>query len=384
MSEYQYYEFLAIDRPLTAEETGVLRRLSNRARITPVSFVNAYNWGDFKGDPDKLMQYYFDAHVYVTNWMTALFMLRLPIDTLSKETVDAFQVSYMLDFKATRTHWIITWCLEESEDYDRFGQESGEGWMARLAPARDELLRGDMRSLYIGWLAGVTQGTVDNDQMEPLKVSGLKELTSSQQALAEFLEVDPDLLAGCGTGREEFQHETVSPNEMEKWIEDLPEKEIRAFIRQILDGKGPQAERALKNKFAMWRRSLQQSIDKPSLRSVGELWNNAEKAEKIRLEQEEQDRKQQEIRCRKDREVYLKNLSNDFPKMWRSIEKTVKRGSGLAYDEACNAIVDVSDAHALAGSLSRFRQELETFMVGHMRRKALFQRLIKAGIWKNP
>ncbi|WP_319549333.1 hypothetical protein [Desulfogranum marinum] len=84
MSEYQYYEFLSIDRPLTADEMAQLRALSTRAVITPVSFTNEYNWGDFKGDPSKLMQYYFDAHVYVANWMTAIFMVRLPIEALSK------------------------------------------------------------------------------------------------------------------------------------------------------------------------------------------------------------------------------------------------------------------------------------------------------------
>jgi hypothetical protein len=34
MSEYQYYEFQAIDRPLAAEETDELRSYSTRARIT--------------------------------------------------------------------------------------------------------------------------------------------------------------------------------------------------------------------------------------------------------------------------------------------------------------------------------------------------------------
>src|SRR3989339_627592 len=111
MSEYQYYEFLAIDRPLTFEETKDLRKLSTRARITPVSFTNEYNWGDFKGDPDKLMQRYFDAHVYVANWMTAIFMVRLPIEALSKEIAKALAVNYKLDFKAVQTHWIITWSL---------------------------------------------------------------------------------------------------------------------------------------------------------------------------------------------------------------------------------------------------------------------------------
>ena len=100
MSEYQYYEFLAIDQPLTADETAELRALSTRATITPVSFTNEYNWGDFAGDPDKLMQRYFDAHVYVANWRTAIFMVRLPIEALTKETAKAVRVPYLLDIKA--------------------------------------------------------------------------------------------------------------------------------------------------------------------------------------------------------------------------------------------------------------------------------------------
>ena len=142
MSEYQYYEFLAIDRPLTADEMEELRALSTRATITPVSFTNEYNWGDFKGNPDKLMQRYFDAHVYVANWMTAIFMVRLPIEALTQETAKAVAAPYLLDIKPTKTHWIITWSLEESENYDRFGMEDGRGWMARLAPVRDELRAG--------------------------------------------------------------------------------------------------------------------------------------------------------------------------------------------------------------------------------------------------
>lgn len=50
MSEYQYYEFQAIDRPLTAKEIDKLRSYSTRAHITPTSLINEYSWGDFKGD----------------------------------------------------------------------------------------------------------------------------------------------------------------------------------------------------------------------------------------------------------------------------------------------------------------------------------------------
>ena len=78
MSEYQYYEFRSIDRPLTRGEMDELRTLSTRAEITPTSFTNTYHWGDFKGDPNQLMNRYFDAFVYVANWGTHRLMFRIP------------------------------------------------------------------------------------------------------------------------------------------------------------------------------------------------------------------------------------------------------------------------------------------------------------------
>src|SRR6202021_2874773 len=60
MSEYQYYEFQAIHRPVSEADRQALRDLSTRARITATSFTNTYEWGDFKGDPAKLMEQWFD------------------------------------------------------------------------------------------------------------------------------------------------------------------------------------------------------------------------------------------------------------------------------------------------------------------------------------
>ena len=68
--------------------------------------------------------------------------------------------------------------------------------------------------------------------------------------------------------------------------------------------------------------------------------------------------------------------------MWESLQQTVQRGSGLAYDEVCRSIVDIGEAHARFGNRSRFKNELEKFMACHMRRKALIQRVVRAGLWK--
>jgi hypothetical protein len=82
MSEYQYYEFATIDRPLSADEQADLRAISTRAQITPTSFVNHYEWGDLKADPRRLVERCFDAFLYLASWGTHRLMFRLPIEVL--------------------------------------------------------------------------------------------------------------------------------------------------------------------------------------------------------------------------------------------------------------------------------------------------------------
>jgi hypothetical protein len=87
MSEYQVYEFIALDRPLTAKQMAELRAISTRAEITPTRFWNEYHWGGLKADPAELVARYFDAHLYFTNWGTRRLIFRLP-----KARVDAKQM----------------------------------------------------------------------------------------------------------------------------------------------------------------------------------------------------------------------------------------------------------------------------------------------------
>lgn len=90
MSEYQYYEFRAVDRPLTNEQILELRRYSSRAEITATTFSVEYNWGDFKGDPRRWMDQYFDAFVHLANWGRRWFMLRIPSHVLNAEIVSEY------------------------------------------------------------------------------------------------------------------------------------------------------------------------------------------------------------------------------------------------------------------------------------------------------
>jgi hypothetical protein len=381
MSEYQYYEFLAIDRPLTQQEMDSLRALSSRAHITPVSFSNEYNWGDLRGNPREWMKRFFDLHVYVANWGSAVFMIRLPLNVFDAKVFHSFTVDDTFEVEPSPTHRVLMWSARDSENYDRFVHEDGESWMARLAPLREELLRGDLRSLYIGWLAAVTLTLVEEEELEPMALDGLGNFTAAQKALAEFLEVDIDLLEGVGLAGREHPTQDPSPQEVDGWLAGLPSGEVQELLRQLLSGQGTQAERVLKTRFLAWRRSLKELPEAPR-RSVKILWKEAEKAKELRLRRKIEERKQEEIKKRKEREEYLSTLAKNFPWSWKTVQKCVERGSGLGYNEACGHLVDLSEAYSLHSSPAAFQEEFQRFMTEHRRRRTLVERLVNVGLWK--
>ncbi|MGD9857462.1 MAG: hypothetical protein AB7U20_21175 [Planctomycetaceae bacterium] len=50
MSEYQYVEFRAVDRPLTDAELDFANQQSTRAEVSRWSLRNEYHYGSFRGD----------------------------------------------------------------------------------------------------------------------------------------------------------------------------------------------------------------------------------------------------------------------------------------------------------------------------------------------
>src|SRR5262245_28264130 len=118
MSEYQYYEFRAFDKPLTEKQQAELRALSTRAEITAYSFTNEYHWGDFKGNPDVLMEKYFDAFFYIANWGTRRLMFRLPRDLLDLDAMRPYFVGDTFSLQTHRDCVVIEWRGEDEEGRD--------------------------------------------------------------------------------------------------------------------------------------------------------------------------------------------------------------------------------------------------------------------------
>jgi hypothetical protein len=380
MSEYQYFEFLAIDRPLSAREMDYLRAISTRARITPASFVNEYNWGSLKADPVDFMRRFFDAHVYLANWGEALFMVRLPLEAIDEKTLEAFCTTSHLTVEKLPDHWLLTWSLlGETEEYDPFDFIEETGWMARLAPVREELLRGDLRSLSIGWLRAMTTGEAGVDAVVPAAMNGLQEWTGAQMALAEFLDVDKDLLAGAGMESRPGQSAEADETVFDTWLDQLSQPEARQYLRQLLAGQGVRAEREVKRRFAAWQ-ATRGPVEQGRRRTVADLRQLAERAREQRMLEEAGARREAEAVRKNLRDFRLAQLALDFPKAWKSVQAEAGKGHASAYDAACQQLVDLRDAYDQQALSASFQAEFRLFLNEHRRRKALVTRLVKAGL----
>lgn len=381
MSEYQYYEFAAIDRPLTAAETARLRQVSTRGRISASGFVNHYEWGGLKADPADWMRRYFDAFVYTANWCSCRLALRVPLATFRKAELKAFAVGHALTIEASGEHWIIDWSLDESENYDRFAMEEGSGWMGRLAPLREELLRGDLRPLYLGWLASA--GRLEDDALEPEVPPGLAELSPPQQALAEFIEVDPDLLTAAAAGsKRAVNDESAHAADVDTWLAEWSPGDMAAMLKLIAQGQGREAERRVRAHHTAWSKA-RHPARAPSAprRTVGQLRELAPSVRNLRLAREAEARTAVDMERRLQRAATLRLLMADVDKRWTAIDALAARGSASGYEQAVRALKDLADGYALTASRKDFDRALRRLLVRHATRSALLRRLTEAGLW---
>src|SRR4051794_12697384 len=106
MSEYQYYEFQALDRRLTEAEMAEVRALSSRAAVTPTTARFVYNYGDFRGDPTAVLAKYFDVMLYIANWGTRRLMFRLPPAMVDRAALQPYCVDDSITLE-TRAAYLI-------------------------------------------------------------------------------------------------------------------------------------------------------------------------------------------------------------------------------------------------------------------------------------
>ena len=382
MSEYQYYEFQAVDHPLTQEQMDVLRSISSRARITSNSFINVYNWGDFKGNPDKLMEKYFDAFLYLTNWGTRQLMFRLPKRLLTPDIVSAYQTEENLSCWTEGNYLILSFYASEIEEAE---WTESEGWLPPLLPLRSDLMSGDYRCLYLGWLLAVQQRGIDDGALEPPVPPGLGALNPQLRILASFLRIDLDLITAAAEKSEEKPTFNLSKDENSKWVANLSTTEKNAMLVRFLEGKDIHSAAELRQRVFREIRGNAYSANyshSVGQRSVGQLVARAqviaEERRKRKAEQLAREKaKQERIRAEK-REKYLASLVGREGGLWTKVNKLIAIKQSKKYDEAVLLLQDLHDLALMTGKSSGFSKRMSDLSREHIKKPGLIKRFRKA------
>ncbi len=240
MSEYQYYKFQALDRPLTDSDRAFLHSLSSRVEVTPTTASFTYSYGDFRGDPHQVLERCFDVMLYLANWGTKQLLLRLPRSLVNLADLDAYYFPDIISTTVTSDHVILDINFEE----EPLGWIEGSDWLERLAPLRDELLNGDFRLLYLAWLKA-TQIAIDEteeDPLEPPVPPNLQNLSAPQQAFVELVGIDAGVLRAAAQVSEPLP-DLSAP--LEQSVAKLAPAEVHDFLMRIAKGE-PHVDRQIR------------------------------------------------------------------------------------------------------------------------------------------
>ncbi|QFQ99428.1 hypothetical protein F9278_28425 [Streptomyces phaeolivaceus] len=386
MSEYQYYEFQAIDRPLAKDELEGVRALSSRARISATHFVNEYHYGNFRGDERKLMEQVYDAHLHFANWGSRRLMLRLPTALLPARGAEPYCAEDALSCWTRKGHLVLDFSYE-AEDGGEWDFETSFT-LASFTPLRTELAAGDLRPLYLAWLSALTrwelEEDVDEDEytsiLEPPVPAGLAQLTGSQQSLADFLHVNPHLLTAAARASDAAPSQAIDKDALATWIRALPPHEKDTLLLDAALGTAPQPGPALLARHRAASRGTAVSSTAARRRSAAELLDAAHEVRTEHTRQQEQARAQARRAEQSARESHLERLAGNTEQAWQDIAHLIGQRQPGPYDTAVTLLKDLREVHDRADTPEEFTRRLDNLREQHRGKPSLMRRLTDAGL----
>jgi hypothetical protein len=363
-----------------------VRSLSTRARITAASFVNEYHWGNFRGDPNRMMERYYDAHLYLANWGTHRIMLRFPHGLLDIDVAEDYSVGDQVSSWTTDQFLVLDLTSEDDSgdfDYD------AETILSAIVGVRTELAAGDLRPLYLAWLAGYGVWERDedafdrdaDDDLEPPVPPGLATLTAPQRALADFLRLDDDLLVIAAQTSPPLDETADDPGQLAAWVTHLtPAEKNRLLLRVVTD----YAMTVRMEMLRRFRADHATNTPNPPRRTVADLLDAAARRRADRERQTALHRAEEEARREKARalarERRLAELARDEEAAWSRVDALIATRKPGEYDAAVTLLTDLRALAERDGRHDRFTQRSTALRHTHERKPSLIERLKKAGV----
>lgn len=191
MSEYQYYEFRSIHKPLTKDAREVFASLSSRAKIHSHSASYEYSYGDFRGEPEALLLDFADVFFYIANWGNVQLMFKYPVTQVDKTLLEKYSImSDAINYIEREDQMIVVLDLQNE---DGFGWTEGEGMLAELLPLYDEIKKGNYQvlRLAVALQAALYNYVDEDDDIEHLDtLLAQTTLSDAQKTLLGYMQLE--------------------------------------------------------------------------------------------------------------------------------------------------------------------------------------------------
>ena len=366
MSEYQYYEFRAIDKILTKKQKETISSLSSRAHITSQKASFIYNYGSFSGNIEKLMEECFDIMLYITNWGTTRLMFCIPLPLIDIEKIKNICISDEINYWISKTKKNVildlNFCNEEQERWIE-----GEGWLDELIDLRAELIKGDYRILYLAWLKAAEQALdfdeIDEDTLEPMIPFGLKKLSKAQDTYIELIGLNKTLIK-VAAKQSKNKNQVIN---MKKWITKLSKKEQQDFLYRL-----SLEERNLSvilNKRLHALKEQEEGCEEEKIikrRSISLLINLTKN-----LDDKKQKKELEKIEFK--RQNKLNDLAARKDKVWKEIYILIAERNTLSYDKAVKLLMNLHELAEYKNELLLFKESIDKITNTYSNRPALLR-----------
>ena len=367
MSEYQYFEWQTLDRPLTPKERAEVEELSSHITVSAASAWVEYHWSSFRHNPEEVLARYFDAFLYMANWGDRQVMFRFPQGLLDLDRLEPYYQQWHIDWKTIGDHDILNLNLSETEIEDWV---EGGGILARLAPLRNEILAGDLRALYLTWLALVEHGLIDEEELEPPVPGGLNSLSASLSTLAEFFDLDAYFLAAAAENSPPSPAAMTS-DALTPALAQLTRAECEDYLRRLLQGDGQVA-------WAL-RQRLLEIVGKPAI-SVSPSQRTASEVIQRAEELAEAERRRRQDELEKRHHDFLVAMAPRQKQLWQEVEAYIEKRYASAYGDAVYRLRNLREIAAMENKSDEFQRKLNELHDRYARYHALIRRLNEVGL----
>ena len=367
MSSFEYYEFRAIDKPLTEKEQNVISNWSSRTTATARRAVFTYSYRSFPYDEMETVATYFDAMFYMSNWGSTRLMFRFPKETISFDVLEPYCTEYGMVQCEERGDYVILDMMDEEAD---IYWVDGEGHLDEVLALREEIMEGDFRSLYLGWLKNLEyHDPIELEGVEPPVPAGLNELTKAQRYFANQFRVNDVLIEIAAEVSPSL--DLLTSLDVEAGIRGLSEEEKVDFLVRFANG-----EPALKSILINRLQALTQSDPlELTILSSTYLSDEADQREiKRRLLAEQ--------KAEEERIAALEALSDREFDEWEEIEALIEKRAWKYYNEAVERMLKLKEVYVYRKEEAKFQELINEIYTEYNRLSSLKNIMKSKGLVK--